>query len=61
MRYCRRCILPDTRPGLEIGPDGVCSACAAHATVRNSIDWDGRRRAFEEVVANPRVREAYLG
>ena len=29
MRYCKRCILPDTRPGLRIGTDGVCSACAS--------------------------------
>ena len=30
MRYCTRCILPDTRPGLVLGPDGTCSACRAH-------------------------------
>jgi N-acetyl sugar amidotransferase len=56
VRYCQRCILPDTRPGLEIGPDGICSACASHARVKRAIDWEQRRLAFEAVVANARSR-----
>jgi N-acetyl sugar amidotransferase len=54
MRYCSRCILPDTRPGLEIGPDGVCSACASHGR-RAEVDWDARQRRFEEIVATVRA------
>jgi N-acetyl sugar amidotransferase len=55
MRYCRRCILPDTRPNLEIGPDGVCNACAAHDS-RAQIDWAARERAFRQVVERARRR-----
>jgi N-acetyl sugar amidotransferase len=55
MRYCSRCILPDTRPGLEIGADGVCSACASHGR-REQVDWDARRRRFEKIVAEVRGR-----
>jgi N-acetyl sugar amidotransferase len=50
-------VLPDTRPGLLIGPDGVCNACRSHAEKRE-IDWDARRRAFERVVANARARSS---
>lgn len=50
MKYCCRCILPDTRPGLRIGPDGVCSACVSHAE-KQAVDWDGRKRQFEDLVA----------
>ena len=53
MRWCRRCVLPDTRPNLVIGEDGVCNACLAHDT-KSDIDWSGRRAAFEAVVANAR-------
>jgi len=55
VKYCTRCILPDTRPNLVLGPDGVCNACAAHAT-RPEIDWPARERAFREVVAHAKSR-----
>ncbi|HZS84269.1 MAG TPA: N-acetyl sugar amidotransferase [Stellaceae bacterium] len=53
MRWCRSCVLPDTRPNLEIGDDGVCNACRAHASKRG-IDWAARAEAFREVVARAR-------
>jgi len=56
VRYCANCILPDTRPGLVIGADGVCSACRAHSTVGEQIDWDARRLRFDEIVAEARER-----
>jgi len=55
MKYCRNCILPDTRPNLEIGPDGVCNACRAHASKRR-IDWIQRQALFRQVVANAKAR-----
>ena len=54
MRYCQRCILPDTRPGLRIGPDGVCSACAAHRERDEEVDWSRRKAKFESLVASVR-------
>jgi hypothetical protein len=27
IRYCRRCILPETKPDLRIDEEGVCNAC----------------------------------
>src|SRR3954451_10593262 len=56
MKYCQNCILPDTRPGIEIRPDGICSACAAHAKKTSDIDWEKRREAFETVVAEAKRR-----
>jgi len=55
MRYCRRCILPDTRPNLVLGPDGVCNACRNHGT-RPSIDWAARAAAFRKVVESAKSR-----
>ncbi len=49
MRFCQKCILPDTRPNLVIGKDGVCNACKSHAT-KAVIDWQERARAFSKVV-----------
>ncbi|MBI5726149.1 MAG: N-acetyl sugar amidotransferase [Planctomycetes bacterium] len=55
MRYCNRCVIPDTRPNIEIGADGVCNACRAHLE-RKAIDWPGREGAFRQVVARAKSR-----
>lgn len=55
MRYCRRCILPDTRPNLTLDADDICNACRLHETKRN-IDWQAREKAFRQVVANAKRR-----
>jgi N-acetyl sugar amidotransferase len=57
MRYCSNCILPDTRPNLVIGADGVCNACKSHGTKRQ-IDWPARKQAFDAVVARARSRSS---
>ncbi len=55
MKYCQKCILPDTRPGLVIGSDGICNACR-NANNKRSIDWSGRERAFRHLVTRARDR-----
>lgn len=55
MKYCRRCVLPDTRPNLVIGSDGICNACRTHRT-RKDIDWPARERAFRSVVSDAKGR-----
>lgn len=57
MRYCQRCILPSTRPGIEIGADGVCSACAAHEQRRSGVDREERAGEFDELVASVRAMD----
>jgi N-acetyl sugar amidotransferase len=55
MRWCARCILPDTRPGLVLDADDVCSACRMHER-RPAVDWDRRRAAFAALAADARSR-----
>jgi len=51
MRFCKKCILPDTRPNLFFGKDGVCNACKSHSTKQN-IDWSKRERLFTQIAKN---------
>lgn len=51
MKYCRNCILPDSRPGLVIGEDGICQPCKTHGQ-KHDIDWAAREKAFQAVVEN---------
>ena len=46
MRYCKKCTMPDTRPGITFDAEGVCSACR-HFENRKNVDWDARFKEFE--------------
>lgn len=48
MRYCKKCVMPDTRPGITFDEEGVCSACQAYEK-RSLIDWNKRWKDFEEI------------
>ncbi len=55
MKYCQKCILPDTRPHLVIDEKGTCNACNAFSTKKN-IDWAGREASFRAVVNTAKKR-----
>jgi len=61
MRYCRRCLIPDTKPYISFDGEGVCSACRAHekkARYLGGIDWEERRSEFEELIREAKEEEA---
>lgn len=41
MRYCKRCVMPDTKPGIVFDDEGICSACRS-VERKKQIDWDAR-------------------
>jgi hypothetical protein len=47
MKYCKKCVMPDIRPGITFNEEGVCSACQSYER-RASIDWD---KCYEELEA----------
>src|SRR5688572_30997298 len=55
MRYCKSCVLPDTRPNLALNVAGICNACESRAA-REELDWSARDAAFRELVAATRAR-----
>ena len=55
MTYCKNCILPDTRPGIILDKERVCSACRNYE-LRKTIDWAAREVTFDEVVTNAKQR-----
>ena len=57
MKYCRRCVTPDTRPNIALDEQGVCNACRSR-DARADIDWAARERAFERVVEHAKSRSA---
>jgi len=60
MKYCRRCVMPDTRPGITF-IDGVCSACINYEAKQHT-DWDARWQELQELVkGHKRVAVALSG
>jgi len=49
MKYCKKCIMPATRPEQVFGQDGVCDACRS-VERKKEIDWSARDREFREIL-----------
>lgn len=57
MKYCSRCITPASHPRIKLEPGGECSACRAWDE-RSLVDWDERKRRFEEIVGQSGARKS---
>ena len=53
--YCRRCVMPGTKPDLLIDAEGVCSACRSYEA-RADVDWNARRRELLDIVEQYRSK-----
>ena len=42
IRYCVRCVMPETKPDLHIDEQGVCNACRSFEH-RQNVDWSARK------------------
>ena len=57
IRYCARCLYPDTKPDLRFDEQGVCSACTAFER-RREVDWDRRHNEFMTLIDRYRSTDA---
>lgn len=48
MEYCKRCVMPDTKPGLVLDEEGICNACRS-VEKKKLIDWEQRKRELIEL------------
>lgn len=49
LTYCTRCIMPDTKPDLQLNEKGVCNACRNYEE-RGQIDWAARGEELEKLL-----------
>ena len=52
IKYCVKCVFPETKPDLTFDQDGICSACRSVDEKFNQIDWDSRKKDFEKIIDN---------
>lgn len=48
MKYCKKCVMPNTRPGIYFDEEGVCQACRAEEQ-KDVTDWATRRKELEAI------------
>ena len=46
MQYCKKCLMPDTRPGLIFNDNGVCTACINYEK-QKTTDWNQRLKELK--------------
>ncbi len=53
LRYCTRCVMPDSKPDLKLDAEGICNACRSYEN-RKVVDWSVRRAQLEGILARYR-------
>lgn len=56
MKFCTKCIMPDTRPGITFDEKGVCIACLNNER-KKVVDWDVRMDELKALCDKYRRRE----
>lgn len=49
IRYCRRCVMPETKPDLYLDDEGICNGCRCFER-RVDINWDQRREELFRIL-----------
>lgn len=55
MEYCKRCIMPDTKPDLFLDEEGICNACRSFEN-RKVVDWTKRKQELEIILDKHRSK-----
>ena len=61
IKYCTKCLFPETKPDLSFNDEGVCSACVAAEDKDKGIDWEERKSEFFKIVERYKLPEGSLG
>ena len=56
LKYCKRCLYPDTKPQLNFDENGICDACIWY-DVKETIDWTQRKKELEKILEQYRNKD----
>jgi len=59
MKYCKRCLFPNTKPDLFFNHEGICSACINSNVKVDQIDWSLKKKEFEEILKKYSNKNSY--
>jgi len=61
VRYCKKCLFPETKPDLHFNDEGICSACIAADSKDEGIDWGQREEDFKTIIDQFRLKNDEVG
>lgn len=60
MKYCKRCLQPDTRPNIVMDDEQVCFACRYEES-KKTIDWEARENELRQIAEEAKEEAAKRG
>ena len=58
IKYCKKCVTPNTRPRIEFDEEGVCNGCR-YAEQKKKTDWDAKAKEIQELVDQYKGKSKY--
>ena len=46
VQYCKKCVMPSTRPGITFNKEGICAGCLSYEN-RKNVDYSKRWEEFK--------------
>lgn len=59
MRYCSRCIIPETHETILFDKEGICNICHQHEFKKESIDWEAKEQELIKLIDQYRGKYDY--
>jgi N-acetyl sugar amidotransferase len=56
LNYCKHCVMPDTKPDLQLDDVGICNACRSYEK-RKDVDWVARHDELLQVLEKYRLSD----
>jgi N-acetyl sugar amidotransferase len=61
IRFCKKCLFPETKPDLFFNEDVICSACIAAEEKNKDIDWKQREIEFNKIIEDYKLPDGQIG
>lgn len=59
IKYCSKCVHPETQDAITFKENGVCSVCKQNEYKQEVIDWDKKEKEFVELIEKYRGKGQY--
>lgn len=59
MRYCKKCILPESHESIQFDEEGICNICRQSEVKHTEIDWNERAAMLDDIVKKYKGKAQY--
>ena len=56
MKYCTKCVTPETRPGVNFDENGICNFCRYYDSLEK-IDWEQRKQQLLKIAEETKQKK----